>query len=215
MIIVSGGLKGGSGKSTIATNLAIIRANDGKDVLLVDGDDHQETAIDFTNLRESKRGEAGYTGIQLTGNALRDQLKKLRDKYDDIVVDVGGRDTAGQRAALTVSDILLVPFVPRSFDLWTIEKVSALVAEIKEVNPNLKAYSFLSRGDHVGHDNDDSAAALRKAENVKFIDTPIGSRKAFGNAAAEGKAVTELRPEDPKASEEIMSLYRFIFTSKK
>ena len=80
MIIVSGGIKGGSGKTTIATNLAIIRANEGKDVLLIDGDD-QETATDFTDIRESRRGEAGYTGIILIGNALREQTKKLKDKY--------------------------------------------------------------------------------------------------------------------------------------
>jgi chromosome partitioning protein len=39
----------------------------------------------------------------------------------------------------------------------------------------------------------------------------IGSRKAFGNAAAEGLAVTELRSIDPKASEEMTSLYRYAF----
>src|SRR5262245_46413735 len=131
MIIVSGGIKGGSGKTTIATNLAIIRANEGKDVLLVDGDD-QETASDFTSVREDKRGEAGYTGIILIGNALREQTKKLKGKYDDVIIDVGGRDTTGQRAALTIADVLIVPFVPRSFDIWTIEAVSNLVGEIRE-----------------------------------------------------------------------------------
>lgn len=43
MIITVGGIKGGSGKTTVATNLAVIRANDGRDVLLIDADD-QETA---------------------------------------------------------------------------------------------------------------------------------------------------------------------------
>jgi len=39
MIIVAGGGKGGSGKSTIAIHLAIMRAQAGHDVLLVDADD--------------------------------------------------------------------------------------------------------------------------------------------------------------------------------
>jgi chromosome partitioning protein len=213
MIIVSGGIKGGSGKTTIATNLAIIRAGEGKDVLLVDGDD-QETATDFLDVREGQRGEAGYTGVKLTGNGLREQLKKLRNKYNDILVDVGGRDTAGQRAALTVADILLVPFVPRSFDIWTIDAVSNLVGEIREVNPRLRAYTFINKADPRGQDNDDAGAALNKAEQLTFIDVTIGNRKAFGNAASAGLAVVELKPEDPKAIEEIMELYRFIFTSK-
>ena len=213
MIIVSGGIKGGSGKTTIATNIAIIRANEGKDVLLVDGDD-QETATDFTGIREAQRGEAGYTGIKLTGSALRDQIKKLVSKYDDIVIDVGGRDTAGQRAALTIADVLLVPFVPRSFDIWTIEAVSNLVGEIREVNPHLKAYTFINRADPRGQDNEDAGAALKKSEQLSFIDTPLGNRKAFGNAASSGLSVVELKPEDPKATEEMTTLYKLIFSAQ-
>jgi chromosome partitioning protein len=214
MIIVSGGIKGGSGKTTIATNLAVIRANEGKDVLLVDGDD-QETATDFTSLREAQRGAAGYTGIILIGNALREQTKKLANKYDDIIIDVGGRDTTGQRAALTVADVLLVPFVPRSFDIWTIDAVSNLVSEIREVNPRLRAYTFINRGDPRGQDNEEASAALKKSEQLTFIDAPIVNRKAFGNAASEGLSVVEYRPEDPKAIEEMMTLYKLAFNSEK
>jgi chromosome partitioning protein len=214
MIIVSGGIKGGSGKTTIATNLAVIRANEDKDVLLVDGDD-QETATDFTDIRESTRGEAGYTGIILIGNALREQTKKLKGKYDDIIIDVGGRDTTGQRAALTVADVFLVPFVPRSFDIWTIEAVSNLVAEIREVNPRLRAYTFINRADPRGQDNEEAAAALKKSEHLSFIDAPIVNRKAFGNAASAGLSVVELKPEDPKATEEMTALYKLAFGGEK
>jgi chromosome partitioning protein len=42
MIVIAGGIKGGGGKTTVATNLAIIWATQGRDVLLVDADD-QET----------------------------------------------------------------------------------------------------------------------------------------------------------------------------
>ena len=117
MIVVVGGIKGGSGKTTVATNLAVIRAGEGRDVLLIDADD-QETASDFTILRnERQEGCASYTSIKLTGAAVRTETLRLRSKYDDVIIDTGGRDTTSQRAALTVADILLVPFVPRSFDV--------------------------------------------------------------------------------------------------
>ena len=169
MIIVAGGGKGGSGKSTIATNLTIMRARAGHDVLLVDADD-QETAADFTVLRNATVDQgAGYTCIQLTGPAVRTEIARLAPKYDDVIVDAGGRDTVSQRAALVLADILLVPFVPRSFDIWTLETVVTLIHEIRTVNPPLRAYAFINRGDPSGTDHIPSdlvvGSCLRRVRN--------------------------------------------------
>jgi chromosome partitioning protein len=211
MIITIGGIKGGSGKTTVATNLAVMRSAEGRDVLLIDADD-QETASDFTLLRnERTEGQAGYTSIQLSGAAVRNQTLRLSDKYEDIIIDTGGRDTTSQRAALSVSNLLLVPFVPRSFDVWTIQKVASLVGEMLPANPKLSAYTFLNRADSRGQDNDDAAQVLKEIDGVRFIDVVLGTRKAFSNAAAHGMGVTELRPGDPKATEEMQILYRYVF----
>ena len=211
MIITIGGIKGGSGKTTVATNLAVMRANAGRDVLFIDTDD-QETATDFTMLRTERRAEdAGYTGIKLTGPAVRTETLKLQTKYQDIVIDTGGRDTTSQRAALAVSDLLLIPFVPRSFDIWTIEKVAELVEEMKAANPHLRALTFINRADARGSDNEDAASVLRDSPTLQLLPTIIGQRKAFGNAAAEGLAVTELRSGDPKAVEEMTALYESVY----
>jgi chromosome partitioning protein len=211
MIVIAGGIKGGSGKTTIATNLAIMRAAQGRDVLLVDADD-QETATDFTNLRNERAGElARYTGIKLTGAAVRTEILRVAPKYQDIIIDTGGRDTTSQRAALSIADVVLVPFVPRSFDVWTLEKVGELVTEMRQANSALRAFTFINRADPRGADNDEAGEALRDSEALQFLDLPLGARKAFGNAASQGLAVTELKPDDPKAIEEITRLSRYIF----
>jgi chromosome partitioning protein len=211
MIVIAGGIKGGSGKTTVATNLAVMRAADGRDVLLVDADD-QETATDFTTLRNERAvGAASYTSIKLTGPAVRTETLRLAAKYQDIIIDTGGRDTTSQRAALSVADVLLVPFVPRSFDVWTLEKVAELVAEMRTANPRLVAYTFLNRADPRGTDNDEAGEALRDTDALQFLGIALGARKAFGNAAAQGMAVTELRTPDPKAVEEMQHLYRYVF----
>src|SRR6185369_5223437 len=114
MIFVSGGIKGGVGKTTLATNMAILLAARGRDVLLVDADD-QETASDFTMVRNQTRaadGGAGYTAVKLHGVAVRTDTLRLAEKYDDVVIDVGGRDSAGQRAALSIADVYAIPFLP-------------------------------------------------------------------------------------------------------
>ena len=215
MIIVAGGIKGGSGKTTVATHLAVMRALQGRDVLLIDADD-QETATDFTALRNERLPEgAGYTSIKLTGASVRTETLRLAKKYDDIVIDTGGRDTTSQRAALTVADKLIVPFVPRSFDVWTLEKVASLVEEMRAANPRLQAYVFLNRADPQGRDNDEAAELLREAVGLEFLDTPIGTRKAFGNAASQGLAVPELKQQDPKATQEINILFGYLFDMQK
>lgn len=44
--------------------------------------------------------------------------------------------------------------------------------------------------------------------------SPLGTRKAFGNAASSGLAVTELKPKDPKAIKEIVTLFEYVFNVK-
>src|SRR5579875_1046551 len=146
MIVTIGNTKGGVGKTTLAVNIAIARTAQGRDVLLIDGDE-QKTASTFTELRSSELGKAGYTAVSLTGAAIRTQVRQLAPKYDDIVIDVGGRDTGSLRAALTVTDTLLIPVQPRTFDIWAIDQVIALIKEAREINPSLRAVAILNAAD--------------------------------------------------------------------
>ena len=77
MIYTVGGIKGGSGKTTVATNLAVLLNHAGRDVLLVDADD-QESATDFTTWRsETLLGNVGYTAVQLSGVNVRREVAAL------------------------------------------------------------------------------------------------------------------------------------------
>ena len=77
MIIVVGGIKGGAGKSTIAANLAVRRATE-HNVLLVDGDDQETTAL-WASTRSANFPEKSHnlTCIQIRGRAARDEVLKL------------------------------------------------------------------------------------------------------------------------------------------
>jgi len=213
MILTVGNTKGGVGKTTLAVNIAIARSLLESDVLLIDGDE-QNTALTFTELRSSQLGNAGYTAVSLHGAALRTQVRQLAPKYSDIIIDVGGRDTGSLRAALTVTNTVVIPVQPRSFDIWAIDQMADLVREAREINSEMRAVIILNAADAQGRDNQDAAEALQGIEGLEFLEISIGRRKAFPNAASAGKAVLEQSSKDQKAIEELNALLQVIYSRK-
>ncbi|WP_139926230.1 AAA family ATPase [Hymenobacter sp. DG01] len=206
MIYTVGGIKGGSGKTTIATNLTIYLLQQGRDVILIDADD-QESATDFTSFRhQSLDGDLGYTAVKVTGRELNAQVQRLATKCDDIVIDTGGRDTVSQRSALTISHVYLVPFAPRSLDIWTLRKVENLIAEVAPFNPGLCSLTFINKADARGTYKEEAAELLRGSEYLQFLETSVGNRISFANAAAAGLGVLEMKSTDDKATAEINEL---------
>ena len=114
MIMTVGNTKGGVGKTTLAVELAIARALAGREVWLIDGD-RQGTAAAAI----AARAEAGrQPGIACANMPMvLPCVVKFSSKWDDIIIDAGGRDSTALRAALILSDVLLVPFAPRSYDV--------------------------------------------------------------------------------------------------
>jgi chromosome partitioning protein len=220
MIIVIGGIKGGSGKTTLATNLAVCNVQKGRKTLLVDADD-QGSSSDWADQRESFYKSEGVDGlvdpkefsfptISLSGKNLYQHVLKLKNDYDDIFIDTGGRDTVNQRSALVIANCYLIPFKPRSFDVWTVGKVKEIIHEIKTINPELKVVVCINQGDFRGMDNEDAFKILAEVPEFKCITTFIGHRKAFSNAAAQGLGVLEL-DKDQKAKDEILAVYDAIY----
>lgn len=217
MIIVVGGIKGGSGKTTIATNLAQLRAQEGFKVLLVDADE-QQSAWDWSQQRDhaglglnslGQPHRCAIVTVCMTGKSVYSNLIKMRSDYDDIIVDTGGRDTTSQRSALCEADKFLMPFKPSSIDIWTAPSIKRMVNEC--TNHRLKSYAFICQADPKGKDNDDALKALQSYDDIVCLDCHIGNRKAFRNAAAEGFGVHELNPRDDKACKEIKDLYDRIY----
>lgn len=210
VIVMIAGVKGGTGKTTIATNLAVIRAEAGKKLLLVDADEQRSTVI-WANQRDVLGIETKWTTVSFGGKALRSQLLRMKDDYDDIIIDVGGRETTSLRASLSIADVCIVPFKPRSLDIWTLGDVKSVVAEMKPANPSLKVFAFINQADSKGSDNEDSKSILEDSEDITCIPITVGCRKAFANAASDGLSVIEMKIQDKKAVQEITQLYDFVY----
>lgn len=209
MIVMIAGVKGGTGKTTIATNLAVMRSKTHR-VLLVDADEQKSTSV-WANQRDVLGIETEWTTVSFGGKALRPQVLRMKYDYDDVIIDVGGRETTSLRAALSIADICIVPFKPRSLDIWTLGDVKSVVGEMRPANPNLQVYAFINQADAKGSDNEGSLQILEECEEIKCIPITVGCRKSFANAASDGLGVSEMKVQDKKAIHEMGLLYDFIY----
>lgn len=213
MIIAIGNTKGGVGKTTLAVQIAISRAIAGRDVWLIDGD-RQGTATAAIAARAERGTRPGVACAQYPdGQTLRAQIQQQRAKWDEIIIDVGGRDSTALRGALVLADVLLVPFAPRSYDVWALDDMAAMVDEARSVRDGLRAFAVMNLADpgSLSADNAEAAAAVAEFSQFNYLPTPIRRRKAFSNAGGAGLSVAELSPKDAKAIAELDALNEHLF----
>jgi chromosome partitioning protein len=213
MIVTVGNTKGGVGKTTLALNFAIARAIAGRDVWLIDGD-RQGTAQTAITIRSEAGRQPSIACAQYAdGSTLRAQVQQVGPKFEDIVIDAGGRDSTALRAALVLSDVLVVPFAPRSLDVWALADICSLIDEARSVRDGLRAVAVLNNADAAGQDNEEAVEALADFPQLQYLAVPIRRRKALANAAGQGMSVLEFSPKDGKAVEEITALVNAVFMS--
>lgn len=215
-ITVIANTKGGVGKSTTAVQVAVGGANQGKDMLLVNADRQSSSSNAI-----SRRDLAGLTpSVTLVaypdGEQLRTQVLRQVDKYDEIIIDVGGRDSSALRHAMMVADVMIVPVAPGDFELDALEdELVPLIDEIQAMradNP-LPIYAYLNMADPKRFSSDNLATrrAIANFSQFKLLELNVVKRKSIATASSLGMSVTEMKPRDPKAVSEINALLKALF----
>jgi chromosome partitioning protein len=212
MIVLVANEKGGTGKSVLAVNLAVIRALAGRRILLFDTD-RQGSAFLWAALREQAGLLPRVEAVQEFGASVRHSVLREENAFDDIFIDAGGRDSVELRASLTVCDFVAIPFRPSQFDVWGLERMTGLINEAREVNRRLDHLAVINLASpHPGvSEVDDARGYLSDLVGLKSAATVIRDRIAVRRSVRMGLGVVEIRPEDPKASVEMTSFYNEVF----
>jgi len=215
MIILIGGEKGGTGKTTLATNLAAMRALTGRDVLLLDTDP-QGSANYWAQTRDEENITPRVACIQKFGKGLPKEVQDLATRYQDIIIDAGGRDSVELRSALVVAEKAYIPIQPSQFDIWTLNQMDELVETAKGFNPEIRAFVVISRSstNPSVHESDDTEKLLDDFDNLGLAKGLVRDRIAYRKAAKDGQAVVELKPKDQKAVSEMETLYQEVFANE-
>lgn len=210
MIILLGGEKGGTGKSTITTNLATLHAVNGRSILLVDADKQASSAA-WAAMRDENEISPRIPCIQKFGKTLHIELKELEKKFDYVFVDCGGRDSIELRSAMLVADRFFSPLRPSQFDAWTLEVLDGIVAQAQVINPEIKVHIFINLANANPRISETKEAQefTREFENITLAESVIYDRIIFRKVIRDGQSVIEKR--DSKAIQEITILYKEVF----
>jgi chromosome partitioning protein len=205
MITVVGNLKGGTGKSTVAFNLAVWLAEKGRPLSLFDLDPQ----FTFRDVLEVRQEEEHQPLIPLAGDA--DAFAAFAKKpKGDAIIDVSIADKAAMIAAIRLADRVVIPCAPSQADIWSTQKFLNMIHA--EVGEDKKILAFINRADthHLVVETQEAEEALDMLKGVKRLPVRLYQRTAYRRSFSEGLAVFELNPYD-KAAQEMLSLAAILY----
>lgn len=210
MILLIGGEKGGTGKSTIATNIAVNLAHQQQEVVIIDCDP-QGTATKWLARRNKLFPDLPKVfSIQKTGD-IYDTSIDMSNRYKYVIIDAGGRDSEELRTAMVACNKMYIPLKASQPDIETSNHIIQLIKLAKALNPKLLAFTMISMAptNHVLKEDQEAILLLSKLNIAKVSNIIIRERKVYRDAIADGKGVMEY--ENIKAKNEIMQLFKEIF----
>lgn len=191
--------KGGSGKTTLTTNLAQALHLRGNKVLIVDSDP-QGSARDWHAASEAN--PLPLVSLDRANNIKT--ISSMTGSYDHIVLDGAAKLEDIIAAAIKASDFILIPVQPSPYDIWAASDLVDFIKARQEVTDGSPKAAFVItrhiEGTRLG---DDVRKALDEYELPVFR-TAITQRQVYPQTASEGRTV--LDGDNAKARDEIGAL---------
>ena len=210
MIVMIGGIKGGTGKSTVATNLCAYLANQGADVLLLDVDP-QASAYKWAMRRQEQHPDAPKVNTAQASGRVFDVVRDVAKRYEYIVIDSGGHASDAMKSAMLGVHKLYVPLRPSQADLETVGEMVSMIADVQALNTALEAFSLISLAstNPSVFEAQEARDALQDVPGLALSNNIIRDRKVYRDAFFEGVGVVEMTHN--KATPEVQLLAQEVF----
>lgn len=196
-------LKGGVGKTTIATNLAVSFAQKGQSVCIIDTDSEQESSIIWSEQRPDTL--AGVTVLRVGEKNLIREVNQHAKNYDVIILDGSPQLSELANATMLASDIVIVPISPSAFDFWSLDKFLSRFRQAQQMKEDLELYILLNKFNETQNIGKELSESLRtEFPDIRRLNSTIAERVAYKETSSQGMSVTEYK--DKKAKEEIENL---------
>lgn len=187
--------KGGSGKTTLAANIAIELLGRGHSVAVLDTDPQGSLGRWFMTRREAMGGEPGLEFATASAWGVGYECEKLKKTNDFVLIDTPPKIDSDLRPALRESDLILVPVASSHVDLWATESILEMAERVDK--PVLMVLNrAAARAKLTGE-----VAEMLDELDARRAQTVLGSRVIFAEVLGEGLGVSEKARTGPAASE--------------
>src|SRR5260221_13447482 len=196
--------KGGSGKTTVATHLALAAHLRGMRTLVADTDP-QASSMEVLKARRGGGPErVGAAGHELCGL----QLSAVRAQIEAMVIDTAARAEEDLAHAIVLADLSLLGLRPTFLDMAAAIQTVEVVRRLRKPAMIVVNQAPAQRGGVEPPQVRKALQALRLMR-LPVVPTIIRARAAYQSALESGRSVEELAG-DPAASQEIAELWDFI-----
>lgn len=192
--------KGGSGKTTLAANLAVALRGRGLSVALVDTDPQGSLGRWFLERLERIGADEGMEFSTSSAWGAAYESEKLKRRFDVVILDTPPKIDSDLRPALRASDLVLVPVGASLVDLWATEGVLDLAR--REKRACLIVLNRIRTGTRLSAEVAEAAAGL----GAGVAQAVLAHRVAYAETLGRGEAVTDRGRAAPPAREEVEAL---------